>query len=524
MRQSLMSSASPLQAPWWLRLGTEPHRPIHGCARPDCDEYTVAVSDVYCRSHETFLGWGPRKPHALHYVAIGALRAVIAAGFFFTALLDSMLPVWGVAVLSGFAIAVLPLRLYRLNTLTAALYWLVTATLALELWHGTLTSRTGLLTWSAYAGLAAWWAFTALVANSGGGGRAGTAGTDRGAQLVAVTVTVALPAFAAAAVRAEWREAFLILGVGGISGAMLVAAIIGVLRGGRHIDRAHPPQIPYLTRPLGLRWRVQFQRSREGPPVGPIDRIARGVLAFFTVILTGSALGGARLFNAVRLIGYGITIAATAGVNWLIWISVDASRRVLGSIVAAGLVAWAGARVAWATTMRATRVVLVPVVAAAGAAVTIAWWAEAVRRYFAHGELATLGWVGGGVAATAIALTLVWIALCGQMLTASIRSAAHSANIAATKGLLILALFAAALGAPGTLFDVGPIRWGWLTVGVFALLAFATVIHFAARLKPRPHSSGGGTLSADRPTAPPPDDDETAAAETGARRPEQASL
>ncbi|WP_035701379.1 hypothetical protein, partial [Glycomyces tenuis] len=495
---------------------------VHGCVQSDCDQDKVAASDVYCSSHETFLGWGPRKPHALHYMAIGALRAVIAAGFFFTALLDSMLPVWVVAVLSGFAIAVLPLRLYRLNTLVAALYWVVTATLALELWFGTLTSQTQLLTWSAYAGLALWWAFTALVANSGGGGRAGSAGADRGAQLVAVTATVALPAFAAAAVRPEWREACLILGLSGISGAMLVAAIIGVLRGGRHLDRARPPQIPYLTRPLGLRWRVQFQRSRPGRPAGPIDRIARGVLAFFTVILTGSAVGGTRLLSAVRLLGYGITVAATAAVNWLIWISVDASRRVLGSIVAAGLVAWAGARVVWATIVRAARVVLVPVASAACAAVTIAWWAEAVRRYFAGGELPTLGWIGGGVAAAAIALTLVWVAVCGQPLTASIRSAAHSATIASTKGLLILALFAAALGAPGTLFDVGPIRWGPLTAGVFTLLALATIIHFAARLKPRPR--GGGKQPADRPGAPSPDGGQAATAQATARRPEGASI
>ncbi len=46
------------------------------------------------------------------------------------------------------------------------------------------------------------------------------------------------------------------------------------------------------------------------------------------------------------------------------------------------------------------------------------------------------------------------------------RSAAHSANIASAKGLLILALFALAIGAPGTLLGIGPITWGWVTAGV----------------------------------------------------------
>ncbi|SDE03974.1 hypothetical protein [Glycomyces harbinensis] len=470
---------------WWLDLGTEPHHYIHGCAQPDCDSDEVAASDVYCRTHEAFLGWGPQKPHALHYMAIGGLRAVIAAGFFFTALFDSMLPVWGVALLCGLAIAVLPLRLYPVNSRAAALYWLVAAAVGLELWFGTFTTQATLLTWSAYAGLAAWAALTALLANSGGGGRAGPAGEDRGAQVVAVTLTIVLPALAAAAVRAEWREAFLVVAVGGLTGALLVAAIIGVLRGGRHLERAHPPQVPYLARPLGLRWRVQFHRTRPGRPAGPIDRLARGVLAFFQVVAAGSAVGGTRAFSAVRLLGYGIAIAGTALLNWLVWISVEASRRILGSIVAAAVVMWAGLRITWATIRRATRVLLLPLAFAACAAVTFTWWAEAVRRYFADGELVTLAWIGAGTVAAATALTLIWVTLSGQALAVSLRSAQHSATIAATKGLLILALFAVALGAPGTLFDTGPIRWGWLTAGVLTLLAIATLIHFAARFKPR---------------------------------------
>lgn len=507
---------------WWLRLGTERHGPTHGCVQPDCDRVQIAATDVYCRTHETFLGWGPRKPHLPHYLAIGALRFVIAAGFFFTALLDSMLPVWGIAVVSGLAIAVLPLRLFGLGRRAAALYWLVAAALGLELWFGTFTTQVDLLTWSAYAGLAAWWAFSALVANSGGGGRAGPAGTDRGAQLVAVTMTVILPALAASSLREEWRDATLILAVGGVTGALLVAAIIGVLRGGRHLDPVRPPQIPYLAKPLGLRWRVQFNRSRPGRPAGPIDRLARGVLAFIHVVLAGSALGGARLISALRLLAYGLVVVSSALANWVIRISVDASRRILGSIIAASLVCWAGLRVAWAATVRTVRVLVLPLAFAACAAVTIAWWAEAVRRYFAEGGLLTLAWIGGGVVAAAIALTLIWIALSGRPLAVSMRSAAHSANIASTKGLLILALFAVALGAPGTLFGTGPITWGWLTGGVWVLLVTATIIHLAAHR--RPHGRNDITDKAVKVPKPrEPVDGETASTGGTARRPENAA-
>ncbi|MFB9660077.1 hypothetical protein ACFQS3_09940 [Glycomyces mayteni] len=472
--------------PWWLELGTEPSAPVHGCAQPDCDWDEVEASDVYCRTHEVFLGWGPQRPQPLHYMAIGGLRVAIAAGFFFTALLDSMLPVWGVALLCGLAIAALPLRLFRINLRAAALYWTVTAVAGLELWFGVFFARDAMLVWSAFTGLAAWWGLTVLLANSGGGGGAGAVGEDRGAQLVAVTLTAIPPGLAAAFVRPEWRDAFLVVAVGGLTGGLLVAAIIGVLRGGRHLERARPPQIPHLKRPLGMRWRLQFHRSRPGRPAGPIDRIARGVLAFFQVVLAGSAVGGSHTVSALRLLGYGLAVAAVALLNWLVWISVEASRRVLGSIVAAAVVMWAGMRILWATIRRATRVLLLPVVFASSAAMTITWWAEAVRRYFADGDLVNLAWIGGGVAAAAITLTFAWITLSGQPLAISLRSAQHSATIASTKGLLILALFAVALGAPGTLFNTGPIRWGWLTAGVLVLLTIATLIHFAARLKPRP--------------------------------------
>lgn len=503
--------------PWWLRLGTEPHAIVHGCAQADCDRDKVAATDLYCRTHETFLAWGPRKPLPLHYLAIGALRLVIAAGFFFTALLDSMLPVWGVAFLSGLAIAALPLRHYGLNRRAAALYWVAAAALGLELWFSAFTTQHTLLTTSAYVALAAWWAHTALVANSGGGRRASPAGADRGAQLVAVTATATLPAFAAALVREEWRELCLILAVGGVTGAILVAAIIGVLRGGRHLDRARPPQIPYLGRPLGLRWRVHFHRSRPGRPAGPIDRIARGVLAFVAVIVTGSAFAGTRVLAALRLLGYGLVVAATALVNWVIWISVEASRRILGSIIAAALVGWGGWRVYWAATVRAVRAVLLPLGFAACAGVTIAWWSEAVRRYLAEGDLVTLAWIGGGMLAAAITLTLIWVLLSGQMLAVSMRSAAHSANLVSTKGLLVLAGFAVALGAPGTMLGVGPISWGPLTGGVIALLLLALLIHFTARASTR-HKRGNHASE-----APAPDEDEARTTESRATRPETAS-
>ncbi|WP_199042651.1 hypothetical protein [Glycomyces salinus] len=472
-------------APWWLRLGTEAPRPVHGCAAPDCGIDLIAATDVYCRTHETFLAWGPRKPRAWHYLAIGAMRIGIAAGFFFTALLDSMLPVWGVAVVCGLAIAVLPLRLYDLNARFAVLYWLVAAAFGFELWLGHFTDRDALLMWCGYIGLAAWWGFMALVANSGGGGRAGEAGADRGGQLVAVTMTVALPALAASAIRPEWRELCLILALGGVSGALLVAAIIGVLRGGRHLDPTDPPQLSYLHRPGSLRWHLRFGRPEPGRASGPIDRLARGVLNFLQAVLAVAVTAAGRVATIGRFLGFAVVFAATVVVNWVVWISVEASRRILGSIVAAALVCWVGARIWWVALWRSVRVMVLPLAFVAGAAVTITWWSEAVRQYLADGSLDTLAWIGAGVLAAAVALTLMWTALSGQPLTVSLRSAMHSANIAATKGLLVLAFFAGALGAPGTLFDVGPIRWGPLTAGVFILLGVATAIHFAARAKQR---------------------------------------
>lgn len=468
---------------WWLRLGTENPRPVHGCAVADCETDQIAPTDVYCRTHETFLAWGPLKPRPWHYLAIGALRFGIAAGFFFTALLDSVLPVWGVAVVSGLAVTALPLRLYGLNTRFAVLYWLVAATLGLELWFSYFTGREALLTWSGYLGLAVWWGFMSLVANSGGGGRAGEAGTDRGGQLVAVTAAVTLPALAAAALRPEWRELCLVLAVGGVSGALLVAAIIGVLRGGRHLDPTDPPQLTYVHKPGALRWRIRFGRGEPGRALGPIDRLARGVLNFLGAVVAVSVTGAGRLATVGRLVGFAVLFAATAAVNWLLWISIEASRRILGSIVAAALVWWAGARIWWASLWRSVRVLVLPFAFAAGAAVTITWWSEAVRRYLADGDLVTLAWIGAGVLAAAIALTLIWIALSGQALVVSLRAAMHSANIAATKGLLVLAFFAGALGAPGSLFGVGPIHWGPLTGGVFLLLLIATGIHFAAKMR-----------------------------------------
>ncbi len=506
-----------------MRLGAETPGRVHGCVQPDCDRGPIAATDAYCRTHEAFLGWGPRKPHPLHYVAIGALRVVIAAGFVFTALLDSMLPVWGVALLSGLAIAALPLRLYGLGRNAAALFWLVAAALGLEFWFGAFTTRTGLLTWTAYVGLAAWWVFTALVANSGGGGRAGAAGFDRGAQLVAVTLTVTLPALGAAVVGEQWRDLALILAIGGVTGALLVAAIIGVLRGGRHLDHARPPQIPYLSRPLALRWRVQVARARPGRPAGPIDRLARGVIAFVHVVVAGSALGGTRLLSALRLLGYGLLVASAALVNWLVRIGVEASRRILGSIVAASLVGWDGWRVFRAATLRAVRVVLIPFAFASCAAVTIAWWSEAVRRYLAEGQWLTLAWIGAGIVAAAIALTLIWIALSGQPLNVSLRSAAHSANIASTKGLLILALFALAIGAPGTLLGIGPITWGWLTAGVWVLLITATALHLTARARPRRDQRDRDGKAATAPEEHQTSEDDTPAVEPELRRPENAA-
>jgi hypothetical protein len=198
-------------------------------------------------------------------------------------------------------------------------------------------------------------------------------------------------------------------------------------------------------------------------------------------LLALAVSGVERVVTVGRFAGFAGLLAATAVVNWLLWISVEASRRILGSIVAAALVCWAGWRIWQATLWRSVRVVVLPFVFAAVAAVTITWWAEAVRRYMVDGEVVNLAWIGAGVLAAAITLALVWITVCGQPLAVSLRSARHSANIAATKGLLVLATFAGALGAPGTLLGVGPIRWGWLTVGVFLLLGVATAVHLAAR-------------------------------------------
>lgn len=482
---------------WWTRLGVEHSNPVHRCAARDCETAPLAPTDVYCRTHEAFLPWGPRRPRWPHLALIGFLRIAIAAGFFFTALWDTMLPVWGVGLVGGLAVAVLPLRLYPLNARFAAAYWLVAALAGLELWHGYLTGPRELLTWSAYAALAGWWGFMALLASSGGGASARGAGRDRGARFVALTMTVTLPALGGAAVRPEWSDLFSMLALGGVIGAVVAAAVIGVLRGGRRPDAPLPPQVPYLSRPRSLRWRVPVRRPRPGRASGPVDRLARGCLAFAHAVLVVAVAASGRLASVARFLGFAIVFAATAAVNWVLWISVEASLRVVWSVISAALVLRAGLGVMWSTLVRSVRVVVFPLAVAACASVTIAWWAEAVRQYLAVGGAATLAWIGAGVVAAVAALTVVWVALSGLPLSVSLRSAVHSANVSSTKGLLVLAGFAWLLGLHGTVFG-GPIAVGALTIGVTVLIAVAVLIHVSTRGR-RAASGGVATSGADVP-------------------------
>lgn len=463
--------------PWWRTIGFEIPAAAGGCAEDDCEPELVRATDVYCRRHQRFLPFATDRPSKTRWLVVNALRALVIGVFPMAALLHSSVPIFLLGAALGGLVLGAPLRLYNVNRKAAIVFWLVTSAIALLLWQtGTQVHRVTGTVLVVAATLAAGAYFADLAYRQGvegltdavrkvPGKAAGVvAGAFVSGPLALLLLTILDVAPGSWVLRPPGSVRTWITGgaVAGVAVALFTAVLVGFLHGSRDVsvpadgwlkvgDKPTPPPVPLPERKVHQRPTNFFDRIGivlDRALYGLALAGARSAQVFLTMVWTGFYLLEVALIRTVNFL-YRMLLILLSG----LWQTVLGTLRILRG----------SAQVAGSASVVTAKVLVVPLVSLATAAILVVLASGSETGYLLAGGLATFSIMTASVLGAVALLTLVWVLFSGDSFWEALDSARHNLEATVPNALGLVTAGCWVTGLPGSL-GYGPIRIGPVTI------------------------------------------------------------
>jgi hypothetical protein len=496
--------------PWWLRVGAErPAVLVAGCGEEPCDLSGVLPVEVFCRAHDRLLPFPGAPESRQRLVTLSLLAMGVCLAFVLTAQSDNPGPLFAAGGFMAMAASILPLRRYPTSWRAVAVLFVLAYAAAFSAPLTTLPVHRTVGTLLSCLVVAGWGFVLLQAALRGGwdglvsGGRepgqgevaesvghsstdteryswAGTVvavGVVTPAALLVYLVLAFGPAGGTEPVPAKVLRWLLVIAVAGVVMSVLVAVADGLL-GVQGFDKTVGSlRVPVLG-PQRL-WEKRRPPVQQRPQ-HPLERLASFVPKTAFAIVNGAGRTAYTVRYMVQVVAHRAAVVAVGFAN-SVWRVIVLSLRYLGlaALDSAAVLFWS-AQLALPSTRRATRVVLLPVLATGGVSAFIRLAAMADRNYLVDGGLRELAvTAGAGLAAIALA-GLVWVYLCGLPKLMSLATAGRNLSISAPNAVMMLAIGGWVVGLPGT-FGYGVIHVGWITGGATLAVAAAYVFTRSSR-------------------------------------------
>jgi hypothetical protein len=475
---------------WWLRLGLEKANPVKGCSEEDCDPSSLTSVDVFCETHGRFLPTAGVLPKGLVAAAVNVGRASVCAAFVLAAQAKTSFPLFLVGVLVAVAVLLPPLRLYPIAIRSAFACWMLAAwltffssTTALPFQRRLVIGALVLLSVAATVHLGPVAARssrdTLLLPHN----EMSVTARVRGyvAASAAVLPTAALSWIALALIEAAWgtstallREFLLVTVVGAVAAVVLTAVVYGILYSGNRVEFSLHKPLGWPRRPGSLTWSLDRWRPNETRVRGLADYIGREVTLLLFQVAQISILVLRSAVQFARLLVYAAVYLLVSGFNAVISVIMWIAQWMASVFVGAIKSVVSAAQVLGNAVPHTFRVIVLPVVSVAYAAVLTVFWSRRTFAYLVDGTAWAL--VGSLLSAVGAVMLLVtaWIALSGMPVGTAVRSANRTLAISGANALVLLAVGGWAVGLAGTL-GLGEVRVGPVTITASVILATAWV-------------------------------------------------
>jgi hypothetical protein len=415
-------------------------------------------------------------------VLLNLLRAALCLAFWLAASTGQAGVLYLSGAMIGAAAVVLPLRRLHRAMWSAVIAWSVLC-LVVGIFSGSRPAVQGAVALAVTLALATLVLIhLASLAWVGGPARvAEPTPASHPSGIIAAFLAIAAMAAPIWLVSSLWLESLSLLGavmgivvlVAGVL-AFAAVAVAGIRYSAYRVRRDIDRLLRVPDRPAPLNWRLPQRPARTGHANDFIDQIGRAFATFLYRASQALVVTLSSSLHMMRLFLYAVVLTLCAAVNLLHELWVRFYRRLVAAVREAASIALTATRIVVRSFVHTTRVVLLPLVMMALAAMAIGVWADAALAYTVDGTAVALGRLALTAAIAVTLLMASWMALSGRRLRTVLVSGSRTLSLAGANGLILLALGGWALGMLG-IAGGGPIRIGWLTVGSTLILVFAAI-------------------------------------------------